>query len=131
MARMMICLVLLFAVAVHCGSTTTARAVQIFDVGESEGWVVPSEVDMYRRWASNKTFHVNDVIRCYYFISGTLGHCELGQKVAVEVMPYNMNGSPQQSPGPHPTIPRQLRLKASQRDFISRLRGRRFTVHAA
>ncbi|KAJ3697032.1 hypothetical protein LUZ61_000737 [Rhynchospora tenuis] len=151
MAHMMY-LVVLFAVAVHFGST--ARAVEIFDVGESEGWVVPTEVDMYRRWASNKTFHVNDVIHfshvndsvaivtqedyenckidpirvfyhretyycfrwpgCYYFISGKIGHCELGQKVAVEVMPSNMNGSPQESPDPHSADPWQL-LKSSRR----------------
>ncbi|KAJ1699685.1 hypothetical protein LUZ63_008197 [Rhynchospora breviuscula] len=55
-------LVVLFVVIVCCGGV---RAV-VFEVGGSEGWVVPSEGDMYRHWISDKIFQVGDIIRFRY-----------------------------------------------------------------
>ncbi|KAJ3697030.1 hypothetical protein LUZ61_000735 [Rhynchospora tenuis] len=131
MADTMNLVVLLAVVIVCCGSVT---AEELFMVGGSEGWAVPSEVDFYHRWAFDKIFQVGDTLRfrykndsvlmvsredyekCYtadpilvyrgqnthyelkrsgyyYFISGKLGHCEQGQKVAIQVTSSDMNAS--------------------------------------
>ncbi|KAJ4814494.1 Early nodulin-like protein [Rhynchospora pubera] len=58
-------LVVLLAVVIVCGGSTVS-AEELFMVGGSEGWAVPSEADFYHRWASDKIFQVGDILRFRY-----------------------------------------------------------------
>ncbi|KAI3896118.1 hypothetical protein MKX03_020088 [Papaver bracteatum] len=82
-----------------------------YDVGDVSGWTIMGGVN-YNEWASSKTFHAGDTLHyesCtttaplatyttgndaipimgdddhFYFISGIPGHCEMGQKVDIQV----------------------------------------------
>ncbi|KAJ4762004.1 Early nodulin-like protein 1 [Rhynchospora pubera] len=159
-------LVMLLVLILCCGS---ARAV-IFEVGGSERWAIPSEGDMYNRWASDKIFQVGDILRfrykndsvlvvsqedyekCYianpikayygqnthywfdwsgyfYFISGELRHCELGQKMAIDVKSSDTNGSPPLPPCPPSNATRHICENSEPLSCYSRLRANRHHLY--
>ncbi|XP_068663051.1 early nodulin-like protein 21 [Aristolochia californica] len=67
---------------------------------ESEEYEKCDTSDPVSKYQDGNTVFVFDHYGFFYFISGTPGHCEAGQKLTVQVMGQSEASSPEASPAP-------------------------------